>query len=355
MDRIQTELFDQTADGQSVYLYTLTNANDVTVKIISYGGIIQSLTTPDRQGNIDDVVLGYDSLADYEACKRYLGCITGRYANRIANSCFTLDGVSYALEKNLGEHHLHSASAGLNKVVWEGVASDDSSSASVVLSYVSADGHGGYPGRLVLDVRYTLNDAGELRIGYRASTDKATVLNLTNHSYFNLRGHQYAGRDGVLDHTLQLSAEEFIPSNNQGIPLGVYHKVAATPMDFRKPHRIGERISDDHPQLQAGHGYDHTWVPASPRSASDWVAVVHEPVSGRTMRVGTSQPGVHFYSANHVTEITGKSGVAYRKRGSLCLETQHPADSPNQPAFPSTVLRPGQLWEEETIYQFDVK
>ncbi len=354
MDRIQTALFGQTADGQRVNLYTLTNVNGVEVKIASYGGIVTSIRTPDQHGVFDDIVLGYDTLAEYEACHWYFGCITGRFANRIANSRFELDGVVYHLDSNLGQHHLHSAGAGFNKVVWQGATSSGEASARLDLTYVSADGHGGYPGCLSVTVSYTLNDTNELCIDYSAVTDKPTVVNLTNHSYFNLRGHQYASRDGVLDHIVKLQAASYIPTDNEGIPYGFFTDVCDTPMDFRLEHRIGDRIEDDYSQLHEGHGYDHTWMLDPGRLPAALVAEVTEPTTGRVLRVTTTQPGLQFYTANHMTDSIGKSKALYQKRGSLCLETQHPGDSPNQAGFPTTVLRPGQDWSQSTTYQFEI-
>lgn len=352
---LSTAPFGVTASGTQADLYTLCNANGMEVVISNYGGVIQSLLVPDLHGNRDDVVLGYDTLAEYEKCDVYLGCLVGRYANRIASSRFTLDGIEYPLEKNLGKHHLHSASAGFNKVVWDATTSLDDSKVTLTLQYLSADGHGGYPGALRIEVRYTLNADNELCIDYFASVDKPTVVNLTNHSYFNLRGHQYAQVDGVLDHELELSASRFIPTDHEGIPEGGVSDVVNTPLDFRQSTPVGDRIDVDHQQLVVGSGYDHTWLIDGVANELRPAARIRDNTSGRSLSVHTTQPGMQFYTANHLGMVAGKGGHSYQRRGALCCETQHLANSPNVPTFPSTVLRPGQKWCQSTVFQFTVE
>ncbi len=344
--------FGVTAAGREVLLHTLRNTHGVEVAISDYGGVIQSLRVADRDGHFEDVVLGYDSLAEYEQCTAYLGCITGRYANRIAGSGFRLDGVGYLLENNFGEHHLHSASAGFNSEVWDAFTAVNETEALLSLKYLSADGHGGYPGALSVEVSYRLNDQSELRIDYAATTDKPTIVNLTNHSYFNLAGHQYAHTDAILNHEIQLHASRFIPTDNEGIPLGYEAEVANTPFDFQIAKCIGKQIIAPHAQLAAGGGFDHTWVIDGSLATLRQTALVRDPVSGRSMAVSTTQPGVQFYTANNLVPLTGKGGQRYGRRGAFCLETQHFANSPNEPSFPTTVLRPGQEFHHSTVFRF---
>ncbi len=341
-----------TTNGDSIDHYVLTNSNGVEVGIINYGGIITSLRVPDRNGVFDDVVLGYDTLAEYEKCPAHFGCITGRYANRISQGHFAIDGQSYQLETNRGPHHLHGASAGFGKVVWQ--AETVSESSAVVLRYLSVDGHGGYPGNLQVEVIYRLTERNQLQISYRAVTDKPTIVNLTNHSYFNLKGHQHAVSGGVLDHQLCLTADSFVPSDNAGIPLGGLQSVDNSPFDFRQPTRIGARIREAHDQLENGKGYDHNWVASGPAGELKRVARVGEPVTGRRLTVETTQPGVQFYSGNNLSDCAGKSGARYGNQGALCLETQYFPDSPNHPEYPPTIVRPDEEWREQAIFTFSV-
>ena len=347
---ISCSRFGTTKNGDSVDQYFLTNSSGIEVGIITYGGIITSLRIPDRQGHFDDVVLGYDSLHEYERCPAHFGCITGRYANRISRGKFSIDDQSYQLETNHGQHHLHGASAGFGKVLWQAEA--DSDSAALVLRYLSVDGHGGYPGNLQVEVTYQLTDDNQLKIDYRAITDKPTIVNLTNHSYFNLQGHQHVVTDGVLDHQLLILSDSFVPVDEVGIPLGGLHSVDNSPFDFRQATRIGARILDDHEQIENGKGYDHSWVVAGPADRLKPVARVIDSASGRTMNVETTQPGVQFYSCNNLSDHAGKSGVHYGCRGALCLETQYFPDSPNNPDYPQCVVRPNEEWKEQAIFTF---
>jgi len=344
-----------TADGEDVDLFTLTNANGMVVKIITYGGIVQSIEVPDSSGEMADVVLGYDNLDDYVNANPYFGCITGRYANRIAEGRFTLEGEEYELAINNDPNHLHGGDKGFDKYVWAAEEVSDGG-VGVALSRTSEDGEENYPGTLKVTVTYTLTDDDELRINYVATTDAPTIINLTNHSYFNLAGE--ASGD-VLGHELQLNCSQFTPTDATAIPTGELPDVAGTPFDFLEPHAIGERIDDaSDEQIVFGRGYDHNWVIDRDDAAEgDLVvcAVVTEPTSGRKMEVLTDQPGVQFYSGNFLdgTNI-GKSGEIYRQSNGFCLETQHYPDSPNQPDFPSTELRPDETYRTTTVYAFSL-
>jgi aldose 1-epimerase len=343
--------FGRTGAGASIDQFVLTNTGGVELSVLNYGGVIRTLRVPDRNGQFDDIVLGYDTLAEYEQCSAHFGCITGRYANRISNGRFSIDGQGYQLEINRGGHHLHGASAGFGKMIWQAEAQTEDGAAAVVLRYLSEDGHGGYPGSVHCEVVYRLTTEDQLHIEYRATTDKPTIVNLTNHSYFNLQGHQNGVADGVLGHELTLNADEYVPTDEFGIPLGGTRPVGATPLDFRTPTVIGARIESEHEQLNNGSGYDHNWVIAGAAGALKRVARVVDAKSGRCMEVETTQPGVQFYSGNHV-DRPGKEGVLYGRRGALCLETQYFPDSPNQPDFPSTIVRPGHTWQERACFSF---
>lgn len=314
--------------------YTLTNNNGVEVSITNYGGTVTSIKVPDRNGVFGDIVLGYDTIEEYMRNPRYLGALIGRYANRIAGGRFSLNGVEYQLaQNNNGANHLHGGMRGFDKRIWK----VSETPASLHLEYFSPDGEESYPGNLTVAVDYSLNDQNELRIEYHATTDKDTIINLTNHSYFNLAGH-----GTILDHELTLRADSFTPVSDELIPTGEIRAVDGTRMDFRTPRVISEG------------GYDHNFV------LNDWqlgsvrsVAKLREPKSGRVMEVFTTQPGIQFYSGNFLDgSLIGKGGVAYQKYAALCLETQHFPDSPNQPNFPSTVLRKGETYNETTIYKF---
>ena len=341
--------FGKLPDGTAVESFTLRNAHGVEVRAITYGAIIVSLRVPDRAGRLDDVVLGHDDLAGYVAKPAYFGAVVGRYGNRIAKGRFTLDGKTYTLATNNGPNHLHGGRRGFDKVVWK--AEPSATAASVTLRYTSPDGEEGYPGTLAARVTYTLTDKDELVFEYAATTDKATPLNLTQHSYFNLAGAG-SGAD-ILGHELTLDADRFTPVDATLIPLGTLATVSGTPFDFRKPTAIGARIGQDDEQLKRGGGYDHNFVING--EGLRHAARVVDPKTGRTMDVATTEPGVQFYSGNFLDgTITGKGGTVYKRRSALCLETQHFPDSPNQPDFPSTVLRPGETFRSTTVFGFGI-
>jgi aldose 1-epimerase len=351
--KIGKQPFGKTADGTSVELYTLTNSSGVEAKIMTYGGIVVSLKVPDRNGKLDDVVLGYDGLDGYLTSHPYFGTITGRYANRIAKGKFTLDGREYTLAQNNGENHLHGGIKGFDKVVWKAREVKIKDGVGVELTYVSRDGEEGYPGNLSVTVTYTLTNKNELKIVYAATTDKATIVNLTNHSYFNLAGPK-AG--DILGHELMLNADRFTPVDRTLIPTGELRSVKGTPMDFTKPTAIGARIEQKDEQLLFGLGYDHNWVLNKTGASLTLAARVYEPTTGRVMEVYTTEPGIQFYTGNFLDgTITGKGGKVYQKRYGFCLETQHFPDSPNKPSFPSTVLRPSRKYTQTTVYKFSTK
>ncbi|MBP8605873.1 MAG: galactose mutarotase [Phycisphaerae bacterium] len=347
--------FGTTSDGQKVDCFTLNNARGRIAKIITYGGIVTELWMPDRKGVLDDVVLGFDNLADYETKSPYFGCITGRYANRIAEGRFTLDGVEYSgLAINNGANHLHGGIKGFDKVVWQAEPFENAEGKGVKLHYLSRDMEEGYPGNLDVTVTYTLTDADELKIEYAAVTDKPTVCNLTNHSYFNLAGHGYGTH---YEHQLMINADAFTPVWDAGaIPTGEILPVKGTPMDFTRPTPIGLRIDENYDQLVYGSGYDHNYVLNKSDAALSLAARVSEPTTGRVMECWTTEPGVQFYSGNYLdASLVGKGGKRYGRRFGFCLETQHYPDSPNKPNFPSTVLRPGQKFRSTTIFKFLTK
>jgi len=347
-----TRPFGTTPDGQAVRLYTLRNTQGMTAEIMTYGAIVVSLTAPDKDGNFDDVVLGYDNLADYIKVSPYFGAIVGRYGNRIGKGKFTLDGTTYTLATNDGENHLHGGLKGFDKVVWDDEPVDRSDAVGVKLSYWSKDGEEGYPGNLKVSVTYLLTNRNELRIEYEATTDKATPVNVTHHGYFNLTG----GRRNILDHELMLNADRFTPVDAGLIPTGELRPVEGTPMDFRKRTAIGARIDNDYEQLKFGGGYDHNWVLNKKGDGMTLAAEVYEPTSGRLMTVRTTEPGIQFYAGNFLDgTITGKNGVVYKHRFGFCLETQHYPDSPNKPDFPSTILRPGRVYKTATVYAFSTR
>ncbi|HXF61132.1 MAG TPA: aldose epimerase family protein [Caldilineaceae bacterium] len=345
--QLNQQPFGAVKAGAMVDLYTLSNDQGLTTTITNYGGIITTLLAPDRHGQPGDVVLGYDTLDDYVARNPYFGCITGRYANRIAQGRFTLNGKTYQLAQNNGPNHLHGGLVGFDKVIWAAEPFTAPDGVGLTLTYLSPDGEEGYPGNLSVTVTYTLTDDNALRIDYAATTDQPTILNLTNHTYFNLAGH-----GDILDHVLMLNADAFTPVDETAIPYGELRPVAGTPFDFRQPTRIGERIEQDDEQLRFGQGYDHNWVINGSPGELRLAAVLTEATSGRTLEVYTTQPGIQFYSGNLLPDLTGKGGQRYTRRSGLCLETQHFPDSPNQPSFPSTVLEPGQKYLETTVFKF---
>ena len=347
---VKREAFGKMPDGTPVERFTLTNAKGLELKAMSYGGIITSLRVPDRDGKLDDIVLGFDSLEGYLKDHPFFGAIIGRYGNRIAKGQFTLDGKTYKLAVNNDVNHLHGGNKGFDKVLWtvEPVAGSN----AISFSRTSPDGEEGYPGNLRVRVTYTLTDNNELTVEYRATTDKATPVNLTQHSYFNLAGH--ASGD-ILGHELMLNADRYTPVDDTLIPTGELAPVAGTPFDFRKPTAIGARINNDHPQLKAGKGYDHNWVLTRKGAGLQRAARVVEPKTGRTLEISTTEPGIQFYAGNFLDgTITGKGGAVYRHRTGFCLETQHYPDSPNQAKFPSTTLRPGAEYRTRTVFTFGV-
>jgi len=348
--KVTRQPFGVAKDGKSVELFTLRNKNGLEARITNYGGIVVALLAPDRNGTLGDVVLGYDKLDDYIADNPYFGALIGRYGNRIGNARFTLDGVEHVLAANDGPNHLHGGVKGFDKVVWEAEEVSAKDGSALHLKYVSPDGEEGYPGTLLVNVRYTLTDANELKIEYSAVSDKPTVVNLTHHSYFNLAGE---GSGTILDHILTINADETTPVGPGLIPTGALKSVEGTPLDFRKPTRIGERIAADDEQLKLAGGYDHNWVLNKSTNALTLAARVEEPLSGRIMEVHTTEPALQFYSGNFLSgKNIGKKGHSYVYRSGFCLESQHYPDSPNKPEFPSTVLDPGKKYSSMTVYRF---
>jgi aldose 1-epimerase len=336
-------------DSARASVYRLQNDNGMEVVVSAYGGIIQKLTAPDRHGRYTDVVLGFDTMDGYFGKHPYFGAIVGRYANRIGNSRFELEGATYELTPGGGGHHLHGGNNGFDKVLWR-TSQSELSSRSLRLCHVSEDGDEGYPGELSVQVDYALSDRDELSISYRATTDKTTVVNLSNHSYFNLGG---PSRGNILDHIVELNADSFTPVNGEMIATGELRDVTGTPMDLRQPTRIGDHIDDDDEQLGYGLGFDHNWALNRTSGGLQFAARVTDPESGRVLVVSTREPGVQFYSGNRLDgSIAGKAGQVYRSRSGFCIETQHFPDSPNQPAFPSTVLKSGETYHSNTVYAF---
>ena len=338
----------------AVEILTLRNDRGMAVSILTYGATVQSISVPDRNGVMDDVVLGFDSMPGYLGENPYFGSIIGRYGNRIANGSFTIDGETFTLARNNGPNHLHGGLVGFDKVIWDWEAyTTDDDEAVVTLTYVSEDGEEGYPGTLSVTVTYTLTQGNELIVDYEAATTKATPVNLTQHSYFNLGGE---GSGDVLDHVLSLNANRFTPVDSMLIPTGELRSVEGTPFDFkRRPAAIGSRIEQDNEQLQIGGGYDHNFVLDGGRRPLALAARVYDPDSGRTLEVHTTEPGVQLYTGNFLDGITGKSGHVYGPRAGFCLETQHYPDSPNQPDFPSTILRPGEQYRSRTVFAFGTR
>ncbi|MFF9864923.1 aldose epimerase family protein [Streptomyces sp. NPDC013953] len=345
------ELFGALPDGTKVYRWTLENGG-TRLKVLSYGGIVQSLEIPDRHGRYANVSLGFDGLGEYLTATAFFGALIGRYGNRIAGGRFTLDGTAYRLSVNDGPNSLHGGTQGFDKRVWD-VEPFTAGAAGVglVLRYVSGDGEMGYPGTLRVRVTYTLTPRGDWRIDYTATTDRATVVNLTNHTYYNLAGE---GGGSVLGHELRLAASRYTPADATLIPTGELAAVAGTPFDFRREKPVGQDIRTAHEQLVTAKGYDHNWVlDKGVTVRPEYAATLRDPGSGRTMRIATTEPGVQFYSGNFLDgTLSGPSGRTYRQSDGLCLETQHFPDSPNRPEFPSTVLRPGETYRSVTVHSF---
>jgi aldose 1-epimerase len=350
-DSVARASFGKAPDSTPVDVYTIANAHGIRARILTYGGIIQSLETPDRTGKLGDVVLGFDDMPGYVKSSPYFGAIVGRYGNRIARGKFTLDGKTYTLAINNGPNALHGGIKGFDKVVWAAQPFSNDSSVGLVLTHTSPDGDEGYPGTLKAKVTYTLTDHDELAIDYEATTDKATPVNLTNHTYWNLAGE---GSGDILGHVLTLESSAIVPVDSTLIPTGKLMPVAGTPFDFRTPTAIGARIGTANEQLRFGKGYDHTWVLDGARqNGLAHAAHLTEPTTGRSLDIHTTEPGVQFYSGNFLDgTAVGKHGHVYKFRNGLALETHHYPDSPNQPSFPSTILRPGQTYRSRTVYRF---
>jgi len=340
--------FGTTPDGRRVALFTLVNTGGVEARIMSYGGTLVSLRVPDRNGRLADVVLGFDDLGGYLGAKGYLGALIGRYANRIGKARFSLGGVDYPLAANEGENHLHGGRVGFDKVVWDATPAGP----KLLLRHLSKDGEEGYPGNLAVEVGYTLRDDDALEIEYSATTDRDTVINLTQHSYFNLAGQ---GEGHILGHLATIDADELVPIDAGLIPTGAPRPVGGTPFDFTRETAIGARIDGDDVQLVRGRGYDHTWVVRGPAGQVRRAARVREPKTGRVLEVLTTEPGLQFYSGNLLDGVRGKGGAAYGRRTGFCLEAQHYPDSPNRPSFPTTTLRAGARYHSVTVYRFSAE
>ncbi len=342
-------------DFDSIQLYTLTNSEGMQVKVTNYGAIITSIMVPDRDGQLGDIALGYHHVENYinAVDKPYFGAIVGRYGNRIAKGEFDLDGETYSLAVNNKPNHLHGGVIGFDKVVWDAKLTKGPHWQGIELSYLAKDKEEGYPGNLKITVTYQLTDANELRVEYDATTDKATPVNLTQHTYFNLKGE---GEGTILDHELMINATRYTPVDSVLIPTGELASVEGTPFDFTSAKAIGRDVSKENQQLEYGLGYDHNFVLDRDDDGLVLAARVHEPTSGRIMEIHTTEPGIQFYCGNFLDgRLVGKSGKAYVHRGGFCLETQHYPDSPNQPDFPSTILRPGKAYETTTVFKFSAK
>ncbi len=343
---VRTESFGQTPDGDKVTLYTLTNSNKVIAGVIDYGATLVSIRVPDKNGEVDDILLGFDNLAGY--LNRNFGGVTGRFANRIGGARFTIDGVEHKVTPNAGGNHIHGGRKGFDKVLWKGKTFSNDKEAGVRLTYLSKDGEEGYPGNLKVTVTYTLNDNNEVKINYQATTDKPTVLNLTNHAYFNLAG---AGSGDVRNHLMTIFAQRYTVADKALIPTGEIAAVKNTPLDFTKPRTIGLRIDE----LAKTRGYDHNYVFDNWDGSLALRVRACDPKSGRVMEVLTTEPGMQLYTANHVNGLKGRDGKEYNRHHAFCIETQHAPDSPNKPGFPSVVLRPDDKFDSTTIFRFSAK
>ena len=348
---IEEKQFGTTAEGDSVTLYKLVNTNGMSMEVMDYGGIITRLTAPDRNGNYQDVVLGFESLQPYLDGHPFFGALVGRYGNRIAGGKFTLDGQEFTLVKNNGDNHLHGGTLGFDKKVWDSRAMDTPEGPMLELRYTSADMEEGYPGELQVKVTYLLRNDDALKIDYTATTDRPTIVNMTQHSYFNLNPEA----ENILDQELTIYADKYLPVDQGLIPLGPPENVQGSPFDFLQPHAVGQRINDNNDQLKIGGGYDHTWIINGEPGELRKAAVLYDPDTGREMTVETTEPGVQFYTANFMDGRLRGKGKVYHKHGGLCLETHHYPDSPNKPEYPSVRLNPGQTYSTTTIFKFSAK
>jgi aldose 1-epimerase len=345
--------FGKMPDGAPVAIYTLRNSKGMEARIMTYGGIVQSLKVPDKNGKFDDVVLGYDNLEGYLTNSPYFGALIGRYGNRIGGAKFMLEGKTCTLAINNGPNSLHGGIKGFDKVVWQAQSWLTPDGPALELTYVSKDGEEGFPGNLKVTAIYTLTDNNELHLHFSATTDQPTICNLTHHSYFNLRGQ---GNGDILGHEVYINADKTTPVDKDLIPTGEYAPVAGTPFDFRRPTAIGARINDPDQQLQFGPGYDHNWVINKPLGKLGLQARVYEPATGRVMEVWSTEPGLQFYAGNSLDgTITGKDGKVYQRRNAFCMEPQHYPDSPNKPMFPTTELKPDETYQNTILYRFNVK
>lgn len=351
--KVAKAAFGTTKDGQPVDIYTVTNSHGMELKALNFGGIIVSLRVPDKAGKSEDVVLGFDNLAGYEENNPHFGALIGRYGNRIANGEFKLNGETYHLPKNNGPNTLHGGVKGFDKMMWQADPFENKDAAGIVLTRVSKDGEEGFPGNVKVKVTYTLTNNNELTFEYEATTDKATPINLTEHSYFNLSGE---GNGNILDQVLKLNADHFTPVDKTLIPTGEIRSVKNTPLDFTKATTIGARINDSYDQMVLAGGYDHNFVINGKPGTMRLAARAKDPKSGRVLEVFTTEPGVQFYSGNFLDgTLTGKHGHKYQKRDGFCLETQHYPDSPNHPKFPSTILKPGETYHTNTMLKFSAE
>ena len=350
---IEKSPFGTTVEGIDVNEYTLSNQQGMEVSIINYGGIITSWTAKDKNGVYEDIVLGFNELSEYEKESPYFGAIIGRYGNRIAKGKFSIEGKEYTLAVNNGENHLHGGMKGFDKVVWDAETISKNSSVSLILTYLSKDMEEGYPGNLEVEVTYTLNNEDELSVTYKATTDKTTVINLTQHSYFNLSANF---NNTILNHELILNSDSFLPVDNTLIPTGEFRDVTNTPFDFRTSKTIGQQIDEEDPQLKNGFGYDHCWVLNEQDKGIRFVASAFEPQSRRFLEVFSDEPGIQFYSGNFLDgTLPSKNNGTYEFRSGFCLETQHFPDSPNHKNFPSVILRPEEEYNSQTIFKLTVK
>jgi aldose 1-epimerase len=348
--KLKKEEFGTVADGKTADLYTISNGRGIEVKVTNYGGIVTSITVPDRHGRAGEVVLGFDSLEGYLSPHPCYGATIGRYANRIAKARFLLNGREYQLAANDGQNHLHGGCRGFDKVLWEATEISCGENSALRLNHLSIDGEEGYPGNLSVSVIFSITDDGALKVDYSATTDESTVLNLTNHSYFNLSD---GGASDILHHELQIDADYYLPIDREALPLGATREVAGTPFDFRKSTPIGRRIGEKDEQLLFGEGYNHMWVLRGRGETPTHAAMVFDPKSGRTMELLTTELGVQLFTANFPGDMfRGRNGAFCPSRGGFCLETQGYPDAPNHPEYPSTVLNPGEVYRQTTIYRF---